>query len=136
MSSITSNADNDSIVAIHGLGGHREWSWRTNNVLWLRDFLPKHIEQARILTYGYDSRYNTTYGPKELSRLTIHDHAVALLGKLALYRMETPVTSTSPHVSSRGCSIESSKERPIIFVAHSFGGIVLKHVCVCLPVLI
>ncbi|KAF8526338.1 hypothetical protein BU17DRAFT_40840, partial [Hysterangium stoloniferum] len=44
------------IVAVHGLDGHREASWTTDNgSLWLRDFFPQDVPAARILTYGYDA---------------------------------------------------------------------------------
>jgi hypothetical protein len=44
-----------SIIAVHGLDGHRRTSWTANNgVLWLRDLLPSVIPGARVLTYGYN----------------------------------------------------------------------------------
>jgi len=96
------------IVAIHGLDGHREESWKAKNgVLWLRDLLPKKIPKARILSYGYDAN---TRGHEQLSVETLDGHATALVSKLALKREET-----------------STKERPIIFLAHSLGGIILKN---------
>ncbi|KAF8514539.1 hypothetical protein BU17DRAFT_94396 [Hysterangium stoloniferum] len=95
------------IVAIHGLDGDREGSWTaTNGVLWLRDLLPSIIPEARILTYGYDA--NTRNQPR-FSTDTVYDHGLNLIVKLVLFRNET-----------------ETKERPIIFVAHSVGGIVLK----------
>lgn len=42
-------------MAIHGLGGHPFKTWTEGDALWLRDFLPSSIPEARILTYGYDS---------------------------------------------------------------------------------
>ncbi|KAF8526934.1 hypothetical protein BU17DRAFT_82396 [Hysterangium stoloniferum] len=95
------------IVAIHGLDGDRERSWTAeNDTLWLRDFLPDDVPNARILTYGYDS---ATRGRMQLSDRTIHDHAEDLINKLVMHR--------------RGIDTQN---RPIIFVAHSLGGIVLK----------
>ena len=45
-----------STVAIHGLDGHREKTWTAKNeVNWLRDLIPEHIPNARILTWGYDA---------------------------------------------------------------------------------
>jgi hypothetical protein len=50
-----------SIVAVTGLAGHAFGSWksRTQNKMWLRDFLPEGLEarqdNVRILTFGYDS---------------------------------------------------------------------------------
>ena len=47
-----------SIVAVHGLGGHAMATWTHDSTgkLWLRDFLPHTIPNARIMTFGYDSR--------------------------------------------------------------------------------
>jgi len=95
----------NSIVAIHGLDGHREASWTANNdKLWLRDFLPQHVPSTRILTYGYDA-YTVTS-----STQTLNSHAENFLARLAAFRM---------------CS--DTPKRPIIFIAHNLGGIILKH---------
>ncbi|KAF8526569.1 hypothetical protein BU17DRAFT_74115 [Hysterangium stoloniferum] len=88
-----------SIVAIHGLDGHREASFTApNGVLWLRDLLPKALPTARILTYGYDAR------PVKLCM-------------------------TYRPTSSGNCQVLefTRRERPLIFIAHSFGGIMLKN---------
>ena len=45
-----------SIVAVHGLGGHPYKTWTEGRRLWLRDFLPKAVPEARVFTFGYDSR--------------------------------------------------------------------------------
>jgi len=45
-----------SIVAVHGLDGHRLKSWMDGDRLWLRDFLPPQFSYARVFTYGYESR--------------------------------------------------------------------------------
>ncbi|PVF99568.1 hypothetical protein CPB86DRAFT_290098, partial [Serendipita vermifera] len=93
------------IVAIHGLDGHREMSWMAaNGTMWLKDLLPLDIPNARILTYGYDSdarRFTHT------STQSIFRHAETFVEDLTLARSANP-------------------ERPIIFVAHSLGGIILK----------
>ncbi len=78
-----------SIIAIHGLDGHRENSWTADNgVLWLRDLLPDEITPARILTYGYDAN---TRGKTPLSRQTLYDHAETFITKLVLFRRITSV---------------------------------------------
>ncbi|KAF8234302.1 hypothetical protein L208DRAFT_1262445, partial [Tricholoma matsutake] len=95
-----------SIVAIHGLDGHAMTSWTAaNDTLWLRDLLPKRIPRARILTYGYNAY---TRGNK-LANESIYSIGQKLLADLATDR--------------DGSNIQ---QRPIIFVAHSLGGIVLK----------
>ncbi|KAF8526941.1 hypothetical protein BU17DRAFT_28331, partial [Hysterangium stoloniferum] len=96
------------IVAIHGLDGHREESFTADNgVLWLRDLLPKALPSARILTYGYDAR---THGENR-SQQTFYDISVDFVVKLAAYRL-----------------FSGTDHRPLIFIAHSFGGIMLKNV--------
>ncbi|KAK6838139.1 hypothetical protein PG987_006420 [Apiospora arundinis] len=93
------------IVAVHGLNGHREKTWEADDgVLWLRDFLPRHFHDARIMTFGYNA---ATHSPEHISSHSLHDHSQKLVGALAIKR--------------RGHS-----ERPIIFVAHSLGGLVVK----------
>jgi hypothetical protein len=47
-----------SIIAVTGLAGHAFGSWksREEQQMWLRDFLPNTTKEARILTYGYDTK--------------------------------------------------------------------------------
>ncbi|RPB07239.1 hypothetical protein P167DRAFT_496072, partial [Morchella conica CCBAS932] len=102
------------IVAIHGLNGHRERSWTADNgVNWLKDLLPEKSPNARIFSYGYDSR---THGP--VSEQHLHDHGVALVSDLSLVRRST-----------------QTEGRPIIFIAHSLGGIICKSVGLPFPLL-
>ncbi|PVF97516.1 hypothetical protein CPB86DRAFT_734801 [Serendipita vermifera] len=95
------------IVAIHGLGGHRERSWTAaNGKMWLQDFLPDDIPNARILTYGHGAdTHSRTYLPTQ--RL-LH-FAEGFVEDLLRERRSDP-----------------ESKRPIIFLAHSLGGIILK----------
>ncbi|CAG7847041.1 SubName: Full=Uncharacterized protein {ECO:0000313/EMBL:CCA68224.1} [Serendipita indica DSM 11827] len=94
------------IIAIHGLDGHRENTWTAQNgVLWLRDLLSADIPNARILVYGYDA---DTRSRECVSTQTIYQHADKFIKSLSRQRTDSP-------------------RRPIIFVAHSLGGIVLKQ---------
>ncbi|CCA76425.1 related to tetratricopeptide repeat domain protein-Neosartorya fischeri [Serendipita indica DSM 11827] len=94
------------IIAIHGLDGHRERTWTAGNgVLWLRDLLSIDIPNARILVYGYDA---DTRSRECVSTQTIYQHADKFLKSLSRQRIDHP-------------------RRPIIFIAHSLGGIVLKQ---------
>ncbi len=44
------------VVAVHGLQSDAYKTWEHDNgFLWLRDFLPVDIPDARIMTFGYDS---------------------------------------------------------------------------------
>ncbi|KAF2008310.1 hypothetical protein BU24DRAFT_360647, partial [Aaosphaeria arxii CBS 175.79] len=97
-----------SIVAVHGLNGHRDKTWTAaNGTHWLRDLLPKDNPNARIFCWGYDAN---THGER-VSHQFLHDHAEQLVSDLCLKRKRT-----------------NTMERPIIFVAHSLGGIIVKGV--------
>ncbi|KAF3029576.1 hypothetical protein E8E12_000791 [Didymella heteroderae] len=95
------------IVAVHGLNGHREKTWTAGNgVHWLRDLLPHDLPRARVLSWGYDAN---THSGSRVSCEYLFDHARTLVSDLCLERQ---LTETS--------------RRPIIFVAHSLGGIIVK----------
>jgi hypothetical protein len=95
-------------VAVHGLGGdaHRTWT-HENSKLWLQDFLPLEIPEARILTYGYKSVVAFSKFTAE-----VDDFARDLLFRVRSVR-NTP----------------EERDRPIFFICHSLGGLVLKQVC-------
>lgn len=77
-----------SIVAVHGLNGHRETTWGANDVNWLRDFLPADLPNARILTWGYDA---DTHSTSQISFQYLYNHATTLVSDLCLERSLTKV---------------------------------------------
>lgn len=96
------------VVAVHGLQGHAYKTWEHDNgSLWLRDFLPADIAFSRILTFGYDSTVAFSSSVAQLE-----DKALELLNRLSAKRS--------------GVTCPGSKARPIVFICHSFGGIVVK----------
>ena len=99
-----------SIVAVHGLGGDWEQTWTDENgKLWLRDFLPFHLPyQARVFSYGYDS--STAFSR---SVADIEVEAAMLLDRLQGKRRT-----------------KTEQSRPVVFIAHSLGGILVKKVSV------
>ncbi|KAB8257786.1 lipa and NB-ARC domain protein [Aspergillus pseudonomiae] len=101
------------IVLVHGLNGHPYNTWATQGnppVFWPADLLPEVLESSRvrILTYGYNA--NVASFTDGASRDRIHHHAETLASGLAANR------------NLRSCS-----DRPIIFVCHSLGGLVVKR---------
>lgn len=97
------------IVAVHGLQGDAFKTWEhENGSNWLRDFLPEDVPSARIMTFGYES---TVAFSKSVAK--IEDKSLELLNSLSSKRDEPDTTS-----------IGSS--RPIIFICHSLGGILVK----------
>ena len=75
-----------------------------NGKLWLRDFLPSQLPSARIMSFGYNS---DTFLSKAVA--DIEDVASMLLNGLGLSR-----------------NLPEEKKRPIVFISHSLGGIVVK----------
>ncbi|KAJ9614164.1 hypothetical protein H2200_002300 [Cladophialophora chaetospira] len=76
-------------------------------VHWPRDLLPSTLPRARILTYGYDTHLGHRFGPAK-SQKTVYDFAKDFLLELEALRRSRPT-------------------RPLLFIAHSLGGIVVKE---------
>jgi hypothetical protein len=76
-------------------------------VYWPRDLIPETVPNARVLTYGYDTHIRHWCGPP-LSKNTVYDISWDFLVALEAERRLDPL-------------------RPILFVAHSLGGIVVKE---------
>ncbi|PGH16457.1 hypothetical protein AJ79_01788 [Helicocarpus griseus UAMH5409] len=98
------------IVAVHGLNGDaiKTWTHEADKVCWLSDLLPTYIKNARVLTWGYNANINTLMGASTSSD-RILQHAQTLTEELRSDR-----------------ELEDATERPIIFVCHSLGGIIVK----------
>jgi protein SERAC1 len=76
------------------------------SVFWPADFLPQICKKARILTFGYDTKITKfTSGPTNTNSIFSH-------GKDFLFSLGR----------------EYVKDRPMIFIAHSLGGILVKEV--------
>ncbi|KAN0110209.1 hypothetical protein V8E51_006596 [Hyaloscypha variabilis] len=97
------------IIALHGLNGNQLTTWTDpkTQALWLRDFLPKDVK-ARVMVFGYDAK--AAFGDGVAG---VKEHARGLLGALG---------------EKRGRSFEA--KRPLIFVGHSLGGLVIKQALV------
>jgi hypothetical protein len=96
------------ICFVHGLTGDRTTTWTAqgHSDPWPKTLLPSKLGTARILTYGYDA-YVVRGSVAGSNRLI--DHATNLLNDLTTDR-----------------DLHKAASRPIIFVAHSLGGLVCK----------
>ncbi|KAH5617588.1 hypothetical protein HBI23_253250 [Parastagonospora nodorum] len=100
------------IVAVHGIGAHPDDSWCKNVgtkesphwVNWLEEenMLPAVAPQARIMRYGYQSQWFGEGAMRQKASIVAHRLLLALRRKR-----------------------EHSPYRPLLFIAHCFGGLVV-----------
>ncbi|CEI70924.1 unnamed protein product [Fusarium venenatum] len=88
------------IVAVHGLNGSAKKTWTDSatGYCWLEDLLPESIPRCRVMTFGYDS-------------------------KLAFSKSQSGVEAFAQDLLNR---LRVARNRPLVFIAHSLGGIVVK----------
>ncbi|KAI1175050.1 armadillo-type protein [Nemania sp. FL0916] len=102
------------IVAVHGLGAHPEWTWTCNahtvregprrRTHLLRDLLTESFPKARILSFAHNSDWLINAPVKTAQQI-----GERLLDQLIEDR-------------------ERRRQRlPIVFIGHSFGGIIIKE---------
>ncbi|KAF2183853.1 hypothetical protein K469DRAFT_581699, partial [Zopfia rhizophila CBS 207.26] len=115
------------VVFVPGLGSFPDTTWQkpsvmsgklVHNTSWIDDFLPLDLPQARLFYFNYDS---TTY----------NDAPAKDLGDIAdemLFELSMTDWGDSNEVRMR------LHNPPIIFVCHSYGGLVVKEVCLTLSV--
>ncbi|CAH0046042.1 unnamed protein product [Clonostachys solani] len=103
-----------NLISLSGLGGHAFGSFkeRGGEHMWLRDSLPHHLvgqneePLARIMIYGYESSV-----PKSQSFQNITDLATTFRSSLLALATEKNIL-------------------PIVFIAHSLGGLLAKELLV------
>lgn len=96
-----------SCIALSGLASHPFGSWQPKGddktFMGMRDNLPKHLQGVRVIIYGYNTKLHNSQAFQ-----SIKDIAHNFIGQLPAY----------------GWGFWSAK--PIAFLAHSIGGLVLK----------
>ncbi|KAI0885796.1 uncharacterized protein GGS22DRAFT_188084 [Annulohypoxylon maeteangense] len=100
-------------IAISGLASHPFGSWQpkgqSKSFMWIRDAMPKSLPNVRPILYGYDSTL-----AKSHSFQSTFDLALSLISQLKANGWASPTC------------------KPLAFLAHSLGGIILKQTLVSL----
>ncbi|KAI9786679.1 MAG: hypothetical protein M1839_006230 [Geoglossum umbratile] len=109
------------IIAVQGLASAYERTWTKKaedgtKVMWLKDLLPEDLPCARILTFEYNSNW-------------IENPANVDLEQCAHDLLQAIIWDRSHRGEKRMCKTMS--RRPLIFVGHSYGGLVIKQAMVC-----
>lgn len=98
-----------SICAVHGLSANAFDTWIADNgKMWLRDFLieDSSFAKSRIMTFGYDAGLLSSHKLDD----GLQTYADTLLRELILLR-----------------ECESGIRKPILFICHSMGGLVVRR---------
>ncbi|KAL6402668.1 hypothetical protein AUP68_14122 [Ilyonectria robusta] len=99
-----------SCIAISGLDNHPFGSWKSkrdgDTFMWLRDTLPRLRPDIRVILYGYDTTLT-----KSNSFKSIKDIAWSFIENLK-------------------CITAPMKPKPLVFIAHSLGGIIFQEALV------
>ncbi|OTA54770.1 hypothetical protein K449DRAFT_426090 [Hypoxylon sp. EC38] len=100
-------------IAISGLASHPFGSWQPKredrSFMWIRDELPRSMPDTRFSIYGYDTTL-----VRSNSFQSIEDLAASLID----------------HIKASVLTLSTAK--PLLFLAHSLGGIILKEAFVAL----
>ncbi|KAH8892136.1 hypothetical protein GQ53DRAFT_806091 [Thozetella sp. PMI_491] len=100
-------------IAVSGLGSHPLGSWQPRgddkSFMWVRDVLPVSFPDTRFILYGYDTTLRNSRSVQ-----SVVDLAQAFIGAL----------------EADGWASPSAK--PLLFLAHSLGGVLLKQLFVSL----
>ena len=94
--------------------------------MWLQDLLPKHMPNARIMTFGYDGDSD---GENALLSTKGPDYAaVKLLEGLTEKRLDRQVNVILSQYLPKIDIVQYNDRCHITFIAHDLGGIVVKKV--------
>ncbi|KAI9150643.1 hypothetical protein HJFPF1_10418 [Paramyrothecium foliicola] len=100
-----------SCIAISGLSSHPFGSWQPHapdkSFMWIRDEMPSYLPGVRNIIYGHDSRLVDS-----ASNQTIRDMSREFIDYLRIGNFNLP------------------SAKPLVFLAHSLGGLILKDAMV------
>jgi len=90
--------------------------------MWLRDALPYHLPCARIIVYGYDTQLHGSRSFQDLEAL-----GSSLRVDIEGMNDEATVCAKQKSVYIN-ITTNFEKIKPLIFIAHSLGGLIVKEV--------
>ncbi|KAL7919211.1 hypothetical protein ACQKWADRAFT_210864 [Trichoderma austrokoningii] len=117
------------VIAVSGLSSHPFGSWkaRGGTFMWLRDEVAKKFNKARVLLYGYDTSLVNSSSFQDVS-----DVALRLSSDTNAIRGGRPVSPSFAQKINYELNHSQAQDvlvpSPIVFVAHSLGGLVVKEV--------
>ena len=83
------------------------WTDQRTGILWLRDLIPFSDLPCRVLAFGYEANASAFFGDDASNRIL--QHAQTLVAELEADR-----------------ALSNAGERPIIFICHGLGGVLVK----------
>jgi pimeloyl-ACP methyl ester carboxylesterase len=117
-------------VFVHGLGGGSTKTWCLSEdptLFWPKEWLPRDpgFSKVQIHSFGYDADWSSS---KSTPSLNIHDFGRSLLERLLTSSYVSDSRKVSdPIVFSSGGNVANLRQTPIVFIAHSMGGLVVKQ---------
>ena len=115
------------VVFVHGIFGHPKDTWTCDDtdVFWPAELLPPILENegTRILTYGYDAGADSVMHDE--SRHNVHE-VIGSFGRDLASNRQVGDANLRCVLEPNFLKIRKAAERPLVFVAHSVGGIIVK----------
>jgi hypothetical protein len=113
------------IIFVHGLTGNSYGTWleERSETYWPVGLLREDVQNARIMTYGYDADVIKLRG--QVSDNNLRGYSTSLLEDLSATRSRDKSVRLS-FVQNALCSLCYQEKRKIIFIVHSLGGLLLK----------
>ena len=91
--------------------------------MWLTDSLPRKLPYARVMTYGFNTKLEGNTSNQHIDVLANY-----LLNSLEAMRSNTRVWEPGHNTHAPPSEHDNGALRPLIFIAHSLGGLVVKEV--------